>query len=258
MWSFMTLERLLQDLRYAARMFGRTPVFTSVAVLSLAFGIGGNAAMFSLVNTLLVRPLPYSEPDRLVRITGIYPRAALPFFQQQSRAMDIAAVSPGSEFNLTGTGNGKPSSCEVVLPANFLTVLGASVAKGRGFQKGEDAPGRDGVVIISNSLWKNRFGGDPAILGRVITLNGINREIVGVMPNGFNYPSAKVQLWIPMRLDPSNFLEYWAGEFVPLIARLRSGTSVAQSARRNPQSGRASSEKHFLTRWRVTGTRMPA
>ncbi|MDQ2774369.1 MAG: hypothetical protein M3Y57_05495, partial [Acidobacteriota bacterium] len=117
----MTLERLLQDLRYTGRMFGRTPVFTGVAALSLALGIGGNAAMFSIVNTLLVRPLPYSEPDRLVRITGIYPHAALPLFQQQSRAMDIAAVSPGSELNLTGMG----TASRVVASgtsANFLTV----------------------------------------------------------------------------------------------------------------------------------------
>ncbi len=228
MWSFLRLERVLQDLRYAARMFGRTPVFTSVAVLSLALGIGGNAAMFSLVNTLLLRPLPYHQPDRLLRITGIYPRAAIPFFQQQSRAMDIAAVSTGSEFNLTGQGTatrvfGSSSS------SNFLTVLGSSVAEGRGFNPGEDLPGRDGVVLISHSLWKQRFGGDPAILGRIVTLNGINRAIVGVMPAEFNYPSAKVQLWIPMRLDPSNFLEYWAGEFVSLVARLRPGAAIVDA-----------------------------
>src|SRR5205085_3576485 len=96
-WGFMRLERLLQDLRYAVRMFARTPGFTRIAVLSLGLGIGGNAAMFSLVNTLLIRPLPYLEPDRLIRITGTYPRAAVPFFQQQSRAMDVAAVSTGSE-----------------------------------------------------------------------------------------------------------------------------------------------------------------
>ena len=226
MWSFVGLERLLQDLRYAARMFGKTPVFTSIAVISLALGIGGNAAMLSLVNTLLVRPLPYFQPERLVRVSGIYPRAAIPFFRQESRTLEIAAVSTGSDLNLTG----QRVASRVVgsgVSANFLSVLGASAAKGRGFEEGEELPGRDGVALISNALWKERFGSDPAILGRVITLNGINRQIVGVMPSGFSYPSANVQLWIPMRLDPANFLEYWAGSFVPLIGRLRAGATSA-------------------------------
>ena len=226
MWSFVSLERMWQDLRYAVRMFGRTPVFTSIALASLALGIGGNAAMFSLVNNLLVKPLPYAEPDRLVRVTGIYPRAAIRFFQQQSRTMEVAAVSTGSELNLTGQG----MATRVVASgasANFLNVLGTSVIKGRGFAAGEELPGRDGVTIISDSWWKNRFASDPAILGRVITLSGVNREVVGVMPASFSYPSANVQLWLPLRLDPSNFLEYWAGEFVPLLARRHSGTTVA-------------------------------
>ncbi|MBV9611000.1 MAG: ABC transporter permease, partial [Acidobacteriaceae bacterium] len=143
-WSFMSLERIFQDLRYAARVFQRTPIFTAVAVSSLALGIGGNAAMFSLVNALLVRPLPYFSPDRLMRVTGVYPRAAVPFFQQRSRTIDIAAVSSGSEMNLAGQGTAirvftSSASC------NFLHVLGASVAQGRGFRSGEDVPGRDGV-----------------------------------------------------------------------------------------------------------------
>jgi predicted permease len=230
MWSFLKLERLLQDLRYAARMFRRTPGFTAIAVLSLAVGIGGNAAMFTLVNTLLVRPLPYRAPDRLIRITGIFPRAAVPFIQQQTRTMDVAAVSPGSEYNLTGEGE----AIRIVgsaISVNAFAVLGAAVARGRGFEPGEGSPGRDGVVILSNSLWRTKFGGDPSVIGRVIALNGMHREIVGIMPPTFSYPSAQVQAWVPMRFDPSNFLEYWAGEFVPLVARLRAGTTVAEAQR---------------------------
>jgi predicted permease len=228
MWSFVGLERLLQDLRYALRIFVRTPIFTGIAVVSLALGIGGNTAMFSLVNTLLIKPLPYFEPERLVRVTGVYPRAAIRFFQQKSRTMDVAAFSTGSELNLTGQG----ITMRVVgsgTSANFLDVLGASPAKGRGFEEGEDLPGRDGVVIISDSLWKSSFGRDPDIIGRVITLSGVNREVIGVMPNGFSYPSATVQLWMPMRLDPSNFLGYWSEGFVPLIARLHAGATIASA-----------------------------
>ena len=218
-------------------MYGRTPVFTGISVLSLALGIGGNAAMFSLVNALLVRPLPYNQPDRLVRVTGIYPRAAVPFFQVQSRTMDIAAVSTGSEFNLTGQGPAATVTGSMASP-NFLSVLGASVARGRSFHSGEESPGRDNVVIVSDALWKDRFGRDPSALGRVVRLNGIDREIVGVMPPGFTYPSARTQLWVPLRLDPSNFLEYWGSEFVPLIARLRHAATLpsAQSEVRDLMS----------------------
>ena len=188
MWSFVRLERLFHDLRYAARMLARAPGFTAVAILSLAIGIGGNAAIFSLVDWLLVRPLPYFEPDRLVRITGIYPRAAVLFFQMQSRTMDVAAVGTGSEYNLTGQGEAIRIFGSVA-STNLFSMLGAAVARGRAFEPGEDSPGRGNVVIISDSLWKHKFGGDPAIAGHAITLNGIQREIVGVMPPGFNFPS---------------------------------------------------------------------
>jgi predicted permease len=221
-----TRQYHVQDLRFAIRMYGRTPTFTAISVLSLALGIGGNAAMFSLVNALLVRPLPYTQPERLVRITGIYPRAALPFFQAQSRAMEIAAVSTGAEFNLTGQGQADRVIGSLASP-DFLSILGTSVAVGRAFLPGEDAPRRDNVVILSYGLWKDRFGADPSAVGGIIRLNGVDREIVGVMPANFAYPTAKVQLWIPMRLDPSNFQEYWGAEFVPLIARLRANATLA-------------------------------
>ena len=233
-WTFLSIERFLQDLRYAARIFRRTPIFNTVAVASLALGIGGNAAMFSLVNTLLVQPLPYSAPERLLRVTGIYPRAAVSFFQQRSRALDVAAVSSGSEMNLAGIG----TAIRVVTSSassNFLNVLGASVAKGRSFRPGEDLPGRDALVLISDSLWKEQFGRDPDIVGRVVKLNGVNRQIAGVMPAGFSYPSAKVQLWIPMRLDPSNFLEYWGPEFVPFIGRLRPHVTLPEAQSEVPR-----------------------
>ena len=228
MWSFVKLERLWQDLRYAVRMFVRTPGFTAVAVMSLAVGIGGNAAMFSLVDDLLIRPLPYSEPNRLVRVTGIYPRAAVPFFQQRSRTMDIAAVGTPSEYNLTGRGTAIRIS-GTTASANLFSVLGTPVARGRSFEPGEDAPGRDGVVIISDALWKSKFAGDPGIAGHVITLNGAARQIVGVMPPGFAFPSSNVDVWVPLRLDSSNFIEYWGSGWVPLVSRIRPGATGQQA-----------------------------
>lgn len=220
MWSFVHIERLWADLRHAFRMYSHTRVFAATCVLSIAVGIGGNAAMFSLVNALLLKPLPYRQPDRLVRITGIYPRAAVPFFQSRSRAMDVASVSAGSEMTFSGDGqaatlNGSHAT------TNFLGVLGMDVALGRGFEPGEDRPGKDGVILISHSLWKERFQSDPAVVGRAVLLDGMSRQIIGVMPGSFVYPSAKTRFWIPMRLDPANFLEYWGTEFMPLLARLR-------------------------------------
>lgn len=228
MWSFVRLERLLQDIRFAARMFARTPGFTAIAVLSLAVGIGGNAAMLSLVDTLLVRPLPYLQPDRLIRVTGIYPRAAVPVFQQRGRTMDIAAVGAPSEYNLTGRGTairvfGATAS------SNLFSVLGTPVARGRGFELGEDLPGRDALVIIGDSLWRRKFAADPAIAGRVITLNGVDRRIVGVMPPRFAYPSSNVEAWVPLRLDPNNFLEFWGEGWVPLVGRIRPGSNILQA-----------------------------
>src|SRR5215471_7988551 len=229
MWSFVKLEKLLKDIRYGARILRRSPGFTAVAVLSLALGIGGNAAMFSIVNVLLVRPLPYLDPGRLVRVTGVYPRAAVPFFQQQSRTMEVAAVGPPAAFNLTGNGPAiRVPGCAV--SANLLSVLGASVERGRGFARGEDVPGRDAIVILSDSLWKAKFGGDPSVIGRVIAVNGMNREIVGIMPPDFSYPSSEMQMWVPLRLDSSNFLEYWGGSFVPLVGRLKPGASYQQAS----------------------------
>jgi putative ABC transport system permease protein len=203
MWSFTGVERVLQDACYAMRMFARVPGFTAVAVLSLAVGIGGSAAMFTLVNTLLLRPLPYAQPERLVRVTGIYPRAAVPFFQQCSRTLDIAAAGTPSEFNLTGRGPairiyGATAS------ANFFAVLGSKASLGRVFEAGEDLRGRDGIVVLSDSLWRRKFGADQAVVGRMVTLNGVDRRVVGVMPPGslWRAASGPDRLW--HRLKPKS------------------------------------------------------
>jgi len=229
LWSFLALERFLQDIRYAFRMFAANPGFTAVAALSLALGIGGNAAVFSFVNALLIRPLSYLEPDRLIRITEFYPKAAFVVFQEQSRTMDVARVSPGSEFNLTGDGEAvRLFGSEV--SANFFAVLGAPVERGRGFEPGEDRPGKDAVVILSHALWVNTFGADPEIIGRAITLNEMSRTVVGVMPPGFSYPSPRIQFWVPTRIDPSRWMDdYWGGEFTPVIGRLRPGATIEQA-----------------------------
>ena len=227
-WGFLSVEQLMQDVRYALRIFRTNPGFSLVAVISLAIGIAGNTAIFSIVNALLIRPLPFPECDRLIRITSVYSKAVLQLFQRECRSMDVASVSPGSEFNLTGQGpaariTGSETS------VNFFSVLGAAAARGRTFEPGEDRPGSDGVVVLSDAIWRTRFHNDSDVIGRSVVLAGVNRRIIGVMPRSFAFPSTKVQLWIPVRMDPSKQDDYWGGAFVPFIGRLRTGVTFAQA-----------------------------
>ena len=219
---------MLNDLRFALRQLRKNPGFTAVAVLTLALGIGGNAAMFSLVNNALIRPLPYARSDQLVRVTKFYPKGAIVALQEQSRTMEVAAFTTDSEFNLTG----QREAARLIgsqVSANLFTLLGTPARIGRTFAAGEDRPGRDRVVILSHALWQNKFAGDPDIIGRPITIDGLAREVIGVMPPEFSFLSTKVQLWMPVRFDPSNRGEFWEHGWMPLVARLRPGVTEAQA-----------------------------
>ena len=219
---------LIQDLRYGLRMLAKNPGFTAVAVVTLALGIGGNAAMFSIVNALLLRPLPYAAPDRLVRVTDYYPKGALVALQQESRTMDVAGFTTESEFNLTGQGEAVRLVGSAV-SAGMFSVLGVGTELGRTFSAGEDQPGQDRLVVLSHALWKGKFGGDPAILGRPIMIDGVGRRVVGVMLPDFGFPSPRVQFWMPLHLDPSDSFAHWNTGFMPLIARLRPGATLQQA-----------------------------
>jgi putative ABC transport system permease protein len=225
------LETLLQDLRYGARMLRKSPGFTIVAVLTLALGIGANTAIFSLVDGILLRPLPFAAPQNLVSITGTsgtFPKGGFVAMREQVQSLDTAAYFEGHEFNLTGRGDPVRLSA-VLVSAEFFSVLGARPEIGHAFYPGDDTAGRDNYVILSHSLWQQRFGGDPSILGRSIDLEGVNREVVGVMPAEFTFPSAKTQVWIPLHNDPRDTIAYWAGDFMPIIGRLRPGSTIAQA-----------------------------
>jgi hypothetical protein len=200
-----------QDLRYSLRAMRKNPGFTLVALFSLALGIGGNAAMFSLVNSALIRPLPYANPDRLVRITQAYPKRGVVSMQEQSRTMEVATYFSGLALNLTGEGEAVHLEGGVV-SANLFSLLGTPAGLGRTFESGEDRPGRDGVVIPSHALWKNKFAGARDVIGRSILIDGQPRQVVGVMPPEFSFPSTRTQLWLPVRFEmkngkslPSNF-----------------------------------------------------
>src|SRR6185503_8174291 len=131
-----------------------------------------------------------------------YPKGAVAALQERSRTMDVAGASADTELNLTGQGEAARLVASTV-SANLFAVLGRGAERGRVFEAGDDRPGGDRIVLLSHALWQGRFGGDPAVVGRTITLEGMDRQVVGVMPRGFHFPSGSVQLWIPLRNDPT-------------------------------------------------------
>jgi predicted permease len=228
-WGWVWLEELLQDLRYGARMLRKNPGFTLVAVLTLALGIGANTAIFSLVNGILLRSLPYYQPDRLVQVTGFYPKGGFVAMREQLHTMDVAAYAEGYEFNLAGVGAPLRLTGTLV-SADFFAVLGARTEFGRIIRQGEDLAGQNDFVILSHALWQQRFASDPSIVGRWIHLEGVQRQIVGVMPADFRFPSPQTQVWVPLNIDPRDTINYWAGDFMPVIGRLHSGVTLAQGS----------------------------
>ena len=231
------LETALQDLRYATRTLRKNPGFTLIAVLTLALGIGANTAIFSMVNALLLRPYNFPDLDRLVRVwenRGIDEGADARFIAPQDAAhlrsgtpvFDALTTYRCGDFNLNAEGNAQPVlGCRV--SANFFDVLGVSPASGRAFTAAEEQPGDDQVAVVSYGFWQRRFGGDSALLGKVIQLNGRKHTIVGIMPRGFDYP-VPMELWVPLALTPAEKMDR-AKLSVESLARLKSGVDAAQA-----------------------------
>jgi predicted permease len=219
---------LWQDVRFGFRQLKKSFGFTAVATFTIALGIGANSAIFSLVSGILLRPLPYPRASELVSISGTYPKGAFAAMREQIHTMDVAAYAEGHEFNLTRVGEPVRLTGTAV-SAELLSILGARPELGRTFAAAEDAPGRDSYVILSHDLWQQRFSGDASIIGRSIELEGVSREVVGVMPVDFHFPSPKTQVWVPLHNEPANPATYWAGDYMPVIGRLHPGTSMAQA-----------------------------
>ncbi|HKW90013.1 MAG TPA: ABC transporter permease [Candidatus Acidoferrales bacterium] len=228
------MRTLVQNMGYGLRALARTPAFTTIAVLTLALGIGANTAIFSLVNGVLLRSLPYPQPDRLVSVTGssewddVFPQGAVVAMQGKLRTMNVAGFSDSEQSNLTGVGEAVRLRGAAV-SANLFSLLGPRPEMGRAFLAGEDQPGRDDVVILSHGLWRGKFGGDANVIGRSVMLEGTSRQVVGVMPEGFQLASSKEEFWIPLHLDSRNVGAYWGSGFMPVIGRLRDGVTIAQA-----------------------------
>jgi predicted permease len=196
---------VIRDLIRAARSLRDRPGFTLTIVLTLALGIGANAAIFSLVDAALLRPLPFEKPDRLValgeaRPSGEADDVAAPTFRDwRDAARSFEALAAWTWWGLALTGRGEPEELLTIRASpSLFPMLGARAALGRTFRPEEEEPGRDGVVVLSDGLWRRRFGSDPGILGRTLVLDGEPRTVVGVMPRGFRFPDAEIDVWIPI------------------------------------------------------------
>jgi predicted permease len=224
------MDTILQDLRFAARTLRRNIGFTTAAVLTLALGIGANAAIFSVVNAVLLRPLPYADADRLAMVWGWYDgfgktTTSLPDFRdlrERTKAFSQLAARHGTVFNLTGQGEPEQLQADRVT-ANFFPMLGVRPMLGRAFLPDEErVGGNDDVVVLSYGLWQRRFGGEPGIVGRTLQLSGRPYTVVGVAPRDFRFMS-DVDLWAPLRADTAG---HRRAEYLTVLGRLAPGATV--------------------------------
>src|SRR5262249_263414 len=202
-------EEVWQDLRYGARILMKNPGFTMIAVLTLALGIGANTAIFSVVNAVLLRSLPYAEPERLMWLWDTLPQlltapTSLPEFldwKEQNRSFEqLAAFQSGNMFLDTGDGT-RDTPVGLVTPETF-PLFRANPILGRAFTAEETLPGRSRVAVLGHAIWQNRFGADPNALGRKVELNGAAYTVTARTPCGFSFPN-QAELWLPLPINPA-------------------------------------------------------
>jgi putative ABC transport system permease protein len=234
-WKMVWLEQLLQDLKFGVRMLRKSPGFTLVAVLTLALGIGANTVMFSVINGLLLKPLPFRQPDRIVALNetesspGTYPLSGADYLDWQAQNTTLAATSLfdwGAAFNASGDGSAEPAGATPV-QANFFDVLGISPMLGRSFDAGSDAAGKNHVTVLSYGFWQRHFGGRRDAIGSTMQLNNESYSVIGVMPPRFDYPSG-TDLWTPLDMSPKALTQRGTHQY-PAIGRLKEGVTAKQS-----------------------------
>src|SRR4051794_22310479 len=229
-----SMTALLQDLRYALRMLIRKPGFTIVAVFTLALGIGANTAIFSVVNSVLLKPLPFDRPEQLIKLWESFPRGFgtvsvpnLKDWREQNTAFTGIAAYQSAGYSLQSNDYSERVPAATVT-ANFFDVVGAGPRLGRAFQQGEDAPGRNHVVILSDAVWQRRFGGDASVVGRSIILAGESYSVIGVMPPNFRFPSRLTELWVPLDVSPAQRTDR-GNHFLFALGRLQEGKTLEQA-----------------------------
>ncbi|HSE40805.1 MAG TPA: ABC transporter permease [Acidobacteriota bacterium] len=232
------MEQIWKDLRYAFRNFKTSPGFTIVAVIALALGIGGNTAIFSLVNAILLRQLPFHDPEKLVSVTSQRPDSnKRPFnlpdfidYRDQNRSLSAIAAYANWSANLTSHGN--PERLPGVrISANFFQVLGVRAQLGRTFLAEDDTPGQHNVVMLSHGLWQRRFGSDAHVIGKALMLNGASYNIVGVLQPEFFFPIKEAEIAIPLAPEAHPWRNVRTStNFLRAVARLKSGVTREQAA----------------------------
>jgi predicted permease len=227
------MQTMLQDLRYALRNLLKAKSFTAIAAATLAIGVGANTAIFSIIDTILLRPLPYRDPDRLVRLweteaaPGKYPFAGPDFidWKTSNRSFeDMTLYGWMHDMNIADSGQVGHVRA-IPTEANFFSLLGVRPIMGRTWVAGEDMPGKDRVAVLSYALWRSQFAGDPRVVGRTVLLDSERYTIVGVMPAAFRFPWSTVQLWVPMEMD-SKGLGQRGSHWAQAIGRLKPGISI--------------------------------
>ena len=234
------MDSLLQDLRYSLRRLAKSPAFTLVVVLTLALGIGANTAIFSVVNAVLLRPLAYREPDRLVTIEHSYPSlgdlkapvSAPGFRDYQARLHSFQSMAIETNWAANLTGVGEPARIQGArVTGRFFATLGIPALIGRGLLPGEDSAGHEHLVVLSYGLWQRLFGGQRNVVGQSLSLNGEPYEVVGVMPEGFrDVNNRAVEIWRPIVFKPEELVDGdRTREYLNLVARLNPGVPLEQA-----------------------------
>jgi putative ABC transport system permease protein len=228
------LNGLLSDLRYTFRTLAKSPGFTIVALLTLAIGIGANTAIFSFVNSILLKPLPYPDADRIVRVLEKPPGggwngiSTLTFldWRNQNTVFDALSAQTGGDVTLTGRGEPVQITAQRV-SASYFDVFGIKAAQGRTFAADEDQRGKEHVAVLSHVLWVSQFGANPALVGKTVQLNGEPYTVIGVLPAGSAFDRAFNQIWLPLAFQPENMTRnfHWFGA----LGKLKSGVTLAQA-----------------------------
>jgi len=235
------LTVLMQDIRHSFRLFSRTPIVTATALVTIALGVGGSTAVFSVVHAVMLRPLPYPAPDRLVELFEDNPRANRPMFRvsalnylswtERATSMEALAAFAGSAATLTGDGEPERLAGGTIT-ASMFGVLGLRPLAGRGFRPEDERPGAERVALIAEELWRRRFGGNAEIVGQSITLNGERHQVIGIVPRAFrevgraqiDSAGGSPQIFVPLSIDPAR--ENRGNHVIRVVGRLRPGVSL--------------------------------
>src|SRR5215475_14466738 len=227
------MEIFWQDLRYGLRMLSKNPGFTAIAIITLGLGIGANTAIFSVVNAILLRPLPYADAERIVWLWDTIPQlptapTSLPEFldwKEQNRSFEkLAAFQSGNMFLDTGDGT-RDTPVGLVTPETFA-LFRANPILGRAFTAEETLPGRSRVMVISHAMWQNRFGADPNAIGRKVDLSSAAYTVIGVAPTGFSFPN-QAEFWRPLPIDPAKLDQ--EPHYLRVVEQLKPRVTLAQA-----------------------------